>query len=68
MSDDGAIADLQMRLTYQEDDIKMLNLALIRQQDEIESLRKKIARLTDTLETLTAQGAPASADERPPHY
>lgn len=68
MSPDEVTADLQVRLTYQEDDMKALNLVVKQQQDQIDALRRDIERLRELLAEM-AQAEPASAgDERPPHY
>jgi len=62
------IADLQMRLAYQEDEIAHLNrvvegqrVTLDHQAAEIEQLRRIVAALAETLRD-------QSPDARPPHY
>ncbi|MFD2110636.1 SlyX family protein [Thiorhodococcus fuscus] len=64
-----AIADLQVRLTYQEDDLSQLNLTVARQQQEIDSLRQELQRLRELIASQAQNGSsPAPAHESPPHY
>jgi len=63
-----AIADLQARVTYQEDEITHLNrvlegqrVTLDRQAAEIEQLRRLVAALAETLREQIP-------DAPPPHY
>jgi uncharacterized coiled-coil protein SlyX len=63
-----AVEDLQMRLTYQEDEIKHLNRAVALQQAEIDALRREVARLSDMLRALAAGSAEDHGQEIPPHY
>ncbi len=62
------VADLQMRLTYQEDEIAHLNRALEQQRAALERFGREIDRLRRLLATLTPAQAGAPGDERPPHY
>ena len=62
------IADLQVRVTYQEDEIRHLNhvleeqrVVLQRQADQIEQLRAFVAALADGIRDQIADGPP-------PHY
>lgn len=63
-----AIADLQMRLTYQEDEIEQLNrvlegqrVTLDQQAMQIEQLRRLVASLSEGLREQVSDGLP-------PHY
>lgn len=61
--------DLQIRLTYQEDDIKQLNRVVMRQQRELESLRRELDRLKELVAELAPVPVGTASDEPPPpHY
>ncbi len=69
MDTNEALADLQMRLTYQEDDLRTLNGIVTRQQTEIAALRGEIDRLRVRVATVAESGTPAQTPEPPPpHY
>ncbi|MBK1717154.1 SlyX family protein [Thiocystis violacea] len=63
------LADLQTRLTYQEDDLRVLNGIITRQQSEIDSLRAEFDRLRTRVGSL-AESSPVSRipEPPPPHY
>jgi len=66
---ESGIADLQVRLTYQEDDLRHLNLTVARQQQEINSLRQELQRLRELIASQAQNGAsPSPTHESPPHY
>lgn len=62
------LADLQMRLTYQDDEIKSLNLAVDRQRLEIDTLRAEVGRLKKLAGALAPTQIGDFQDETPPHY
>lgn len=68
MTHEEAIADLQVRLTYQEDDMKALNLVVKQQQDRIDALERSIERLRELLAEMAPAQPDPIVDERPPHY
>nr|WP_276611752.1 SlyX family protein [Thiorhodococcus mannitoliphagus] len=68
MSSEEAITDLQVRLTYQEDDMKALNLVVTQQQAQIDALRRDIERLRELLAQMAQARPDPIDDERPPHY
>ncbi len=61
------IADLEVRLTYQESTLEELNAVIVKQQTQIDVLQNQIEHL---LTQLHAQNDPVATptDERPPHY
>lgn len=65
---EGVLADLQMRLTYQDDEIRSLNLAVDRQRFEIDMLRAEIDRIKKLAAVPTPTQIGDSQDETPPHY
>jgi SlyX protein len=58
---------LETRLTFQEVTIETLNATITEQWQKIEALTRQLARLSERL-TEAEANAPASANERPPHY
>ncbi|AFL72511.1 hypothetical protein Thivi_0444 [Thiocystis violascens DSM 198] len=65
----AAIADLQMRLTYQDDDIKQLNLIVTRQQGELSRLQQAMNQLRARVAALPeTHSETARAESPPPHY
>jgi SlyX protein len=64
-----AIADLQIRMTHQDDTIDQLNAIVTRQQLELDRLKEEVGRLREVVQdlkdsTATGQGG----HELPPHY
>jgi SlyX protein len=65
---EAALMDLQMRLTYQDDEIADLSRTVARQQAELDGLRRELEHLRALLAALApAQGGPPG-HEVPPHY
>ena len=63
-----ALSDLQMRLTYQDDEIRNLNLAIDRQRSEMDALKAEVDRLKNLVAVLAPAQAGDPQDETPPHY
>ena len=64
-----AIADLQMRLTYQDDDIKQLNRIVTRQQGELSRLQQEMTQLRTRIAALPdTHTETVRAEPPPPHY
>ncbi len=65
---ENVLADLQMRLTFQEDEIRQLNQGVERQRVELNALNAEVARL----KKLVSLPVPAEVRDRdgetPPHY
>lgn len=70
MSEDHAarIAELEMRLSFQEDTLQALNDALGHQQLEIDRLQQLVRLLARRQEDLAGSLPGDPGDERPPHY
>ncbi len=63
------IADLQARLTYQEEEIRSLNLVVAGQARELARVKRGLERLAESLRDMTPAQASMAADEPPPpHY
>ncbi len=68
MSEDR-LAEIEIKLTYQEDLVQELNTLVYQQQKRIDHLEKLCEALVDHIRGLAEPGTPRSlADERPPHY
>jgi uncharacterized coiled-coil protein SlyX len=67
------IAALEAELAFQGDSLRSLSDALAAQQGDLLTLQRQLRHLSEQFQTLRAVladegGAPASVDERPPHY
>ena len=58
---------LEMRLTYQDVTIEMLNQTITAQWIEIDRLTRQVAELKERLQEAESN-APGPANEPPPHY
>jgi len=58
---------LEMRLTYQDVTIEMLNQTITAQWVEIDRLTRQVAELKERLQEAESN-APGPANEPPPHY
>lgn len=70
MSEDHGvrIAELEMRISFQEDTLQSLNDVLSRQQLEIDRLQQLLRLLARRQEELAGAIPDEVVDERPPHY
>lgn len=67
MEDD--IAELQMKIAYQEDTIEKLNAALADQQKQLDQLQFQMRHVVDKLQQVGTSNIASLADETPPpHY
>lgn len=63
------IADLQARLTYQEDEIRALNQVVATQARELTRVKQELERLAGLLSELQPSQVGSLMDEPPPpHY
>lgn len=63
------IADLEVRLSYQEATIDELTRTSLNQQEAIEDLRAELEQLKSLLRELAPSAvAPVSEETPPPHY
>jgi SlyX protein len=58
---------LESRLTYQDETIEQLNQTITAQWKQIDALTRQLSGLSERLQEAEAN-APATANERPPHY
>ena len=72
MGDDkleNRVAELEIRISFQDQTIQQLNDVVIRQQRELEKITRDLAQLKGQLSTLTAAPTGNQATEPPPpHY
>lgn len=68
MDDPERIAELEVRLAFQEDTLKALDAAIYGQQCRIDALEQLCARLAARLCDAVEVGPDPGADQRPPHY
>ena len=63
------LAEIEIKLTYQEDLVQELNTLVYQQQKRIDHLEKWCAALAEHIRGLSEPSSPrALTDERPPHY
>jgi len=64
------IADLEIRLTFQDDLLAAMNRRVAEQDNEIAKLQMQLQHLSQKLKDSQAEAALGSAtpDEKPPHY
>lgn len=69
---DDRLIDLESKLAFQDDLLQQLNDVVARQDQELMMLRAEMEKLRSQLfqilPLLSAGGAGAALDERPPHY
>ena len=65
---EDALVDLQMRLTFQEEEVGNLNRVIERQRLELDAVKREIARLKMLVAGLVPGQAAAQAEDPPPHY
>jgi len=58
---------LESRLAYQDETIEQLNQTITAQWKQIDALTRQLTALSERLQEAEAN-APATANERPPHY
>ncbi|MAU91678.1 MAG: SlyX family protein [Pseudomonadales bacterium] len=67
MSDPEKIAELEMKLAFQEDQLQKLEEAVLTQQRQILALEDSVRLLSDQLKQIN-QGDTKSPEGPPPHY
>lgn len=65
---DARLIDLESRLAYQDETLRVLGDEVARQQRLIEQLQRRCAELAERLAAQAAAPRVSAADERPPHY
>ena len=66
---DSRLTELEIKLSYTEDLVEVLNRTVFRQQEQIESLQRQILNLQQQVQDLSPPGQGSDLrDEIPPHY
>ncbi|MCF7985506.1 MAG: SlyX family protein [Thiohalocapsa sp.] len=65
---EAAVEDLQMRVTYQEDEIRHLNLVLERQRTTLDAQSLQIEKLRHLVASMAEGLREQTIDVKPPHY
>ena len=63
---ESRLADIEVKLSYNEETLEELSHTVYRQQREIDRLRKDLEALVEQVRGLT--GPAPNPGERPPHY
>lgn len=62
------IADLEIRLSHQEQTIEDLNETVTRQWEEIDMLKRKLGWLDERMRDVETETAKPGKESPPPHY
>jgi len=66
---ESRVAELEIRISFQDQTIQELNDVVVRQQREFEKMARDLAQLKGQMGTLTSPMAGSQAPEPPPpHY
>lgn len=68
MNEEQRIAELEIRLSFQDDLLSTLNDVVTEQGFRIQHLLRQLEELRETLGTEPADAASTPLNERPPHY
>jgi SlyX protein len=67
VSDENRIIDIEIKLSFQENQVDALNRTIYEQGRRIDQLEAMVAKLADHVRTLRDAGQ-GPLNERPPHY
>lgn len=62
------LAELETRLTFQDDLLEQLNAVVVRQDDLLRQYERRLQALDDRVRQVTEQIAPELDNTPPPHY
>lgn len=65
---DARLTELEVKLTYAEDLLDVLNQTVYRQQEEIDFLKRELLRLAQQVRDWAPAEATTAREELPPHY
>lgn len=70
MEDDARLIDLETRISYQDESLRVLSDTVARQQNEIDQIRAYCRQLLERLKAQPESDGEefSAADEVPPHY
>jgi len=65
---EARLIEIEIKLSYAEDTLEVLNRTVFRQQEQIEQLQQLVVRLTNQLQEMAPPESREAKEERPPHY
>lgn len=65
---ESRVTELEIKLSYTEDLVDVLNGTIFRQQEQLAALQRHLADLQRQVQAIPAQAAGSLRDELPPHY
>ncbi len=65
---EARLIEIEIKLSYAEDTLDVLNRTVFRQQEQIEQLRQLVVRLANQLQDMAPPERRGLEEERPPHY
>lgn len=65
---DHRLTDLEIKASFQEDQLDQLNQVVIRQQRQIDALIREVAQLRQQMPEQGSRAFSQAGDDLPPHY
>jgi SlyX protein len=65
---ESRVADIEVKLSFNEELLEELNRTVYRQQQQIDNLQRDLKALREQLRTCMPAGLPGPLEEVPPHY
>jgi len=65
---EARLIEIEIKLSYAEDTLEVLNRTVYRQQEQIEQLQQWLVRLANQLQEMAPPESREAKEERPPHY
>lgn len=65
---ESRVADIEVKLSFNEELLEGLNRTVYRQQQQIDNLQRELKALREQLRACMPAGLPDPREEVPPHY
>ncbi|MBU1665114.1 MAG: SlyX family protein [Gammaproteobacteria bacterium] len=65
---EARLIEIEIKLSYAEDTLEVLNRTVFRQQEQIDRLQQLVIRLSNQLQDMAPPERRDLGEERPPHY
>lgn len=65
---EARLIEIEIKLSYAEDTLEVLNRTVFRQQEQIDQLQQLVIRLSNQLQDMAPPERRDLGEERPPHY
>jgi len=65
---EARLIEIEIKLSYAEDTLEVLNRTVFRQQEQIDRLQQLVIRLSNQLQDMAPPEQRDPGEERPPHY